>query len=135
MTASLRQLRLSVLPESFAIFRLPPDAAIPTWAASGPFFSLTRTADELSIVVEQSRIPADVQAQGGWRAIKVLGPFELTEVGVLASLANPLAAAKISLFVVSTFDTDYLLVAAQALPAAIVVLQNAGHVFSPTISS
>ena len=130
MTDSLRQLRLSILSESYAIVRLRPDDRVPVWATGGPFFSVTRTADELSVVVGESRVPAGVQSQSGWRAIKVEGPFALSEIGVLASLAAPLAAAKISLFVLSTFDTDYLLVAAQNLPAAIAVIESAGHVFS-----
>ena len=90
---------------------------------------MTRTSDELSIVVEQSRVPANVQSQVGWRVIKVHGPFVLTEVGVLAALAGPLAAAKVSTFVISTFDTDYLLVATENLDAAVSTLERAGHSF------
>lgn len=131
MTTAPRQLRLSLLEATFAIVRLPAQSPIPSWAAAGPFFSVTRTADELSIVAEASRVPPDVQSHSGWRVIQVHGPFELTEVGVLASLAAPLAAANVSLFVLSTFDTDYLLVPAQNLASAIAALQNAGHVFLP----
>ena len=130
MTPSLRRFQLSILPESFAIVGLPPGSEVPAWAMYGNFFSVTRTAEELSIIVEESRVPADLQFQGGWRAIKVHGPFVLNEVGVLASLAGPLAAAKISVFVISTFDTDYLLIAAEDLPGAKVVLERAGHTFS-----
>lgn len=129
MTASQRQLHLSLLPETFAIVHLPPAAEIPAWATAGPFFSVTRTGDELSLVVEESRVPSGLQSQNGWRAFKVHGPFELTEVGVLASLAAPLAQARISLFVLSTFDTDYLLVAAENLHQAIAALESAGHIF------
>src|SRR5207248_152752 len=108
MTAESRHLELSLLPERFAISRLAADSAIPDWATQGPFFSITRTGDELSVVTELSRVPAGVQSQPGWRVLKVHGPFVLSEVGVLAALAKPLADAKISLFAVSTFDTDYL---------------------------
>ena len=90
---------------------------------------MTRTKEELSIVVEASRVPEGIQAQSGWRVIKVHGPFVLSEVGVLAALAGPLAAARISLFVISTFDTDYLLVSSENLDAAITVLEQAGHSF------
>lgn len=132
MTPAPRQLRFSLLEGTFAIVRLPATADIPSWAAAGPFFSVTRTADELSIVAEESRVPADVPSQRGWRVLQVHGPFELTEVGVLASLSAPLAEAKVSLFVLSTFDTDYLLVSAESLAGAIAALKDAGHVFLPT---
>jgi hypothetical protein len=127
MTAATRHLELSLLPERFAISRLAADAPVPDWAMQSPFFSVTRTADELSIVAELSRVPAGVQAQRGWHALKVHGPFVLSEIGVLAALATPLAEAKISLFAVSTFDTDYLLVASETLPAAVAALERAGH--------
>lgn len=118
-----------MLPGSFAIVGLAPNSPLPAWATQGSFFSVTRTPDELSIVVEESRVPEGVQSQCGWNAIKVHGPFVLTEVGVLAALAGPLAAAKISAFVVSTFDTDYLLVASESLAAAVSTLERAGHTF------
>jgi len=127
MTAETRHLELSLLPERFAISRLAADSPIPDWATRGPFFSVTRTGDELSVVTELSRVPAGVQSQPGWRVLKVHGPFVLSEVGVLAALAKPLADAKISLFAVSTFDTDYLLVASETLSAAVAALERAGH--------
>ncbi len=127
MDVGTRHLELSLLPERFAISRLDADAPIPAWATQGPFFSVTRTGDELSIVSELSLVPIGVQSQSGWRVLKVHGPFGLSEIGVLAALSAPLAEAKISLFAVSTFDTDYLLVASETLPAAIAVLERAGH--------
>lgn len=129
MNLAQRHFQLSLLPETFAIVGLRPAAVVPGWAMQGSFFSVTRTPDELSIVAEESRVPADIQSQGGWRVMKVHGPFVLSEVGVLASLAGPLAAAKISAFVVSTFDTDYLLVANENLAPAISTLERAGHTF------
>jgi uncharacterized protein len=127
MASSARQLELSLLPERFAISRLAADAPLPGWATLGPFFSVTRTGDELSVVTEISRVPPGVHSQPGWRVLKVHGPFVLSEVGVLASLAAPLADAKVSLFAVSTFDTDYLLVNASQLSTAISALEGAGH--------
>lgn len=129
MSLALRQLQLSLLPEPYAIVGLPALADFPKWASQGPFFSITRTSEELSVVVEESRVPEGIQSQDGWRVIKVHGPFVLSEVGVLAALAGPLAAARISLFVVSTFDTDYLLVSSENLDAAVTVLERAGHSF------
>src|SRR6202521_5238966 len=107
MAPAARHLDLSLLPERFAISRLAADSPIPAWGTQGPFFSVTRTGDELSIVTELSRLPVGVQFQRAWRVLKVLGPFVLSEVGVLAARATPLPEAKISLFAVSTFDTDY----------------------------
>jgi hypothetical protein len=127
MPVAARHFELTLLPERFAISRLAADAPIPQWATQGQFFSITRTGDELSVVSELSRVPVGVQSQPGWRIFKVHGPFVLSEIGVLSALAAPLAEAKISLFAVSTFDTDYLLVAAETLSAAIHALGQAGH--------
>src|ERR1700674_2428682 len=127
MAAATRHLELSLLPERFAISRLAADSPIPGWATQGPFYSVTRTGDELSIVTELSRVPPDIQSQPVWRALKVHGPFVLSEIGILAALVAPLAEARISLFAISTFDTDYLLVASETLSAAIHALGQAGH--------
>lgn len=127
MAVATRHLELTLLPERFAISRLAAEAPIPPWATKGQFFSVTRTGDELSVVTELSQVPPGVQSQSGWRALKVHGPFVLSEIGVLSSLATPLAEARISLFAVSTFDTDYLLVASETLSAAIATLERAGH--------
>ncbi len=127
MAAATRHFELTLLSERFAISRLDASSPIPPWATQGPFFSVTRTGDELSVVTELSRVPPGVQSQPGWRILKVHGPFVLTEIGVLAALATPLAEAKISLFAVSTFDTDYLLVSSETLLAAIAALEQAGH--------
>ncbi|MFI5059402.1 MAG: ACT domain-containing protein [Candidatus Acidiferrales bacterium] len=127
MTIAIRQLELSLLPERFAISRLASNAPFPDWVTQGAFYSVTRTSDELSIVAEESSVPAGTLSETGWRVLKVQGPFVLSEVGVLASLASPLAAARVSLFVVSTFDTDYLLVTQEQLASAIAALDRAGH--------
>ena len=127
MTVASRRLELALLQERFAVCRLAPDAAIPSWATGGSFCSITRTAEELSVVVEESRVPDGVTSQQGWRGFQVQGPFAFSEVGVLASLTGPLAAKEISLFAISTFDTDYLLVSEKKRAAAIAPLERAGH--------
>jgi hypothetical protein len=134
MDASSRRFELTLLPERFAISRLAADAPVPAWATQGSFFTVTRTGDELSIVCELSHVPVGVQSLPGWRVFKVHGPFVLSEIGVLSALAEPLAKAKISLFAVSTFDTDYLLVAAATLSATIVALEQAGHTIHRSIA-
>lgn len=119
-------LALSLLPDRYAVCRLAPDAPRPRWAA-GPFCSVTRTAAELSIVCPEAAVPPDVQAERGWRVLQVAGPLEFSLTGILVSLAAPLAAAAISIFALSTFDTDYLLVRDTDLPRALETLRAAGH--------
>ena len=118
---------LAVLPETYAVARLAADAPEPEWARGGAFRSSTRTADELSIVCPASRVPAEVTAERDFRCLAVEGPLDFSAVGILASLTGALAEAGISLFALSTYDTDYLLVRAARLDAALAALAGAGH--------
>jgi hypothetical protein len=127
MSASHRSLELLLLPEQLAITRLPAHGPLPSWACAGRFFSLTRTLDELSIVCARQNIPDDLRSGTAWRAFQVRGPFALSETGILLALAAPLADAQVSLFAISTFDTDYLLVNSEQLPQAVAALRRAGH--------
>lgn len=120
-------LTLSVLPEEFGICRLQSSAEMPTWATENPFFSITRTPEELSVVCPTASIPAEVPAERGWRCLKVHGPLAFGQTGVLLSLAGPLAAAGISIFALSTYDTDYLLVKGDDLLRAVEALRSVGH--------
>ena len=122
---------LSLLPQTFAVCRLAPSAPFPAWAAAGAWFAMTKTSDELSIVCDQAAVPTSVQAERGWRNLKVQGPLDFALTGVLAALAGPLAAAEISVFAVSTFDTDYLLVKEADLARALQTLTDAGHALAP----
>ena len=120
------KLTLQVLDERFAVVRLASGAGLPWWAATSEgLLSVTRTADETSIVCEDRLVPAGVQAERGFAALRVVGnvPFEAT--GVLASIAAPLAHGGVSIFVISTFDTDYLLVRAASLDSAVRLLRDA----------
>lgn len=109
---------LTLLPETLAICRLPPEAAVPVWAQGGGFHSVTRTEQELSIVCPEGMVPAGVQAEVEWRALRLEGPIPFDETGVLAGLVSPLAAAGIPVFAVSTYDTDYLLLKKRDLSRA-----------------
>lgn len=120
-------MELHLLADIFAVTRLPSEAEVPGWAEGGRLVAITRTPDELSILCREASLPADVQAQRGFRCLRVQGPLAFTEVGVLASLAGPLAAAAISIFVVSTYDTDYLLLPADHLERGVSALEAAGH--------
>lgn len=120
---------LRLLPGDFVVCRLPPGAAIPRWADGKGLVSITRTGEELSIVCDAARVPGTVKAEPGWRAIQLVGPVPFATVGVLARLTAPLAAARVGVFVVSTFDTDYLLVKAVDLDRATAALKAAGWPF------
>lgn len=123
----MASLSLKVLPEILAVCRLPADADVPPWAVAGRFFSITRTADEMSVVCPEPSIPETVESATGWRALKVEGPLDFSLTGVLSSLAGPLAEAGIPIFTLSTYETDYLLVKGERLEAAVAVLREAGH--------
>jgi hypothetical protein len=125
----VRPLELTILPGSFAVSRLDPSAAVPDWADSGPLQSVTRTGDELSVVCAADAVPAGVVAERGWSAIRVAGTLDFSLTGVVASLAAPLAEAAVSIFALSTHDTDYVLVKSEALDRAVAALAAAGHRF------
>ena len=118
--------RFRTLPGLYAVCRLSPESAVPEWA-TGPFVNITFTDDELAIICPAERVPAAVRAERDWRILKLVGPFPFTAVGVLASLATPLARAGISILSVTTYDTDYVLVKTQLLDDAVSVLIAAGH--------
>lgn len=129
MTAA--SIRYCVLAESYAVCRLQPDAAIPNWAGrSQPdqLLSITRAPDELSIVLPDQAVPAGVQAESGFRALKVIGPLPFDLVGLLARLTAALAEAGIPVFVLSTYLTDFILVPGRRLTEAKACLARAGHV-------
>jgi hypothetical protein len=119
--------RLALVEGEFGVARLAADDPAPDWAAQGSFTSLTRTADELSVVCAAAAIPAGFRAERGWRCLRVVGPLDLSMTGVLSSIVGPLAAAEISVFTLSTYDTDYVLIREQRLAAAVDCLRAAGH--------
>lgn len=123
---SLTDLPLFILPDRLAVCRLPAEAAIPDWARPGDLLAMVQTKDELSIVCTERFVPPDVRAERGWRALQVQGPLEFAMTGVLASIAVPLARAGVSIFAISTFDTDYVLVREDALDRAVSALNQAG---------
>ena len=104
------KLTLSVLPISLAVCQFPKGTSIPSYLVNSSFFSITQTEDELSVVCDQSLVPDDSKKTDDWRAFKVAGPLDFSLVGILSSLTVPLAENQIPVFVISTYDTDYLLV-------------------------
>lgn len=119
------ELTLSVLPDEYAVCRLAPDAAAPDH-----WLSITRTPDELSVVCLTERAPANAErVESGWRILKLHGPFDFALTGILASVLTPLAAARVPIFALSTFDTDYVMVKAVDLDRAVAALTSARHRF------
>ena len=121
------QLSLNVVPGRFAIARFAPGDEIPSPVSAGSFYSVTRTPQECSLVCDEKILGAGAKAERGRALLAVAGPLAFAQAGVLASLAVPLAEAKISIFALSTFDTDYLLLSEIDLDRAIAALEQAGH--------
>ena len=111
----------------YAICRLEAAAGLPSWAASGLFSSITRTPEELSIICEAARVPVEVKAEKGYCALQVVGPLDFEAVGIMESFLAPLAKARIPIFAVSTYDTDWILVHEKHLERAVSALAEAGH--------
>lgn len=125
-------LTLDALAEPLSVLRFAANADVPEWVlGASAFGSITRTADELSVVCATTRVPSTLPAgtarEDGWRVLKVVGRFAFTEVGVLLQVAAPLAAAGISILAMATFDTDYVLVQERQLERAVAALREAGH--------
>lgn len=119
-------MRLELIDEEFAVCRLQADHPAPEWAM-GNFVSITRTPAELSVVCPSRCVPSEAKHEAGWRCFHVVGPFQFSEVGVIASLVSPLAAANVPVFVISTFDTDWLFIQKAFLNTTTETLQSAGH--------
>lgn len=120
-------LTLKLLEGQFAICRLPAGSALPHWFAAGALSHVSWTDEELSIVCDEGRVPEEVQCERGWRSLMLRGPFAFELTGILAQVLQPLAEAKVGIFAVSTFDTDYVMVKQQQLRAALAALRAAGH--------
>ena len=124
-------LDLDLLPEEYAVCRLPAGSTLPTSLSSGPddksVISVTWAPDEMSIICPTDRVPAEAVAETPWRCLRVVGPLDLALTGVLASLLGPLADARVNIVTFSTYDTDYLLVPTVRLSEAVDTLTAAGH--------
>lgn len=121
------QLKFRQLPGTFSICRLPADAPIPECTTTASFASITRTADELSIVCPTAHAPQNGRCEGPWTCFKLEGPFPFAQTGVLASFIDPLATKGVPIFAISTFDTDYVLVKQEFAGTALKTLQAARH--------
>lgn len=122
------QLTLSLFEGCLAVCRLPSSSPVPTWAfAKGPLNSITRSEKELSVICAEMAVPSGVRCERGWRVMKVENTLNFALTGILVSLADPLADAGVSIFTVSTFDSQYLMVKEASIEVALKILVNAGH--------
>jgi len=119
--------KLSRYPETLAVVRLGPGAEVPSWAESSSLFSITVTATETSIVCAARSVPKKSVHQRPFTAFEVEGPLDFALTGVLSQLLAPLADAEISVFTLSTFDTDWILVPGDKADAAAEEWRRSGH--------
>ena len=124
------KLVLSVLEETFSIHRLAPDASLPEAVSECDFYSLSKTTDELSLVCPEHLAVKSEKSNPDWKCLKVAGPLDFELTGILAGITEVLAKEKFSVFAISTFDTDYILIKKQGLTAAISALQRVGYIFN-----
>lgn len=122
-----RSLVFELAPEVYAVCRLDASAAEPEWARGGTFYSITRTPHELSVVCRATDVPEDVRAAREWRLLALRGPFAFDQIGVAAEFTSRLADSGVSVFVISTYDTDLLFVRSGDLERAVQALRDAGH--------
>ena len=118
---------LQILPDRMAVCRLAPRAPVPDWIEGSQFCSITRTDEALTVVGSEALVPTGTMSEPGWRCFKVQGPLDFSEIGIIFSLTRPLADSDISVFVISTFDTDFFMVKETDLAKAIDALSTAGH--------
>lgn len=122
-----KKLTLKLLEDKYGVCRLDKNHIIPKWAQNGDFFSITKTCDELSIVCLENNIPHDIKCEKDWRILKVEGPLDFSLVGILSKLSTILANKGISIFAISTYDTDYILVKDIDIDNAITSLVNENY--------
>lgn len=119
-----KKLTMKLLKDKFGVCRLNKNERVPEWAKNSEFYSITKTLDELSIVCSQDIIPSDIRCERDWRVFMVVGPLEFSLIGILAYISTILAQRGISIFAISTYDTDYILVKDKDIDHAIDALSN-----------
>ncbi len=120
-------LTMKLLKEKFAVCRLDSSQSIPEWIKNSEFYSITKTEDELSVVCDQNNVPSNIKCEKDWRILKVEGPLDFSLIGILAAISKILAEQGISIFAVSTYDTDYILVKQKDTANAVKALVEKGY--------
>ncbi len=120
---------LRLLEDKYKIIRLTPTSNIPLELLNEDIFSVTKTKDEISIVVKSNvNINSDIM-EDDWKMFQIVGKLEFSLIGILSKISTILASSKISIFVISTYDTDYILVKSVNVSTAIKVLEDSGYRF------
>jgi len=122
-----RKHTLKILPKRLAVCRLNADAPLPDWIEQSDFYSITRTEEELTVVCDEKLVVPGTKSETGWRCLKVEGPLDFSETGIVFSLTQPLAESAVPVFLISTFDTDYLMVKERDLTKTINAISAQGH--------
>jgi hypothetical protein len=124
-------LDLELLRDDYALCRLPAGSPVPqsllALAGQGAVVSVTWTPEEVSVMCPADQVPEGASVETPWRCLRVSGPVNLALTGILASIVSPLADARVNIFALSTFDTDYVLVPSVRLSEAVAALAAAGH--------
>ena len=126
----MEKLKLKLLDGIYAVCRFEDSKKVPSWVNEKEFFSVTKTEDEISVVMLQDKISSDVKVEKDWRILKVEGTLDFSLIGILAKISDILAKNSISIFVISTFNTDYILVKEEKIEKAMTVLSKEGYEIS-----
>ena len=119
-----KKLTLKLLKEKYGVCRLEAKADIPAWVLKGDFYSITKTEDELSIVCLEENLQGELKCERDWRILKIEGPLDFSLVGILSKISTLMADNKISIFAISTYDTDYILIKEKDIENAIDILNK-----------
>lgn len=119
---------LIVLEKKYSIYKFEADSVLPEWIYLSGFYSITKTTEEISVVTEQTdQIPGNIPCSKDWRIIKVAGPLDFSLVGIIADISAILKEAKIPIFTISTYDTDYILLKQKDLETGVKALTEKNY--------
>lgn len=128
----MEKLEVEIIKGEYAIIKLELNSVLPNFISTGNFFTILKSESELSVLCESSIIPKDfvcIKKDSGWTLMKLVGPFDFDQTGILASFLRPLAQADIGILAISSFDTDYILVKTKNFEKAKIALENHNYVF------
>lgn len=126
----MQQLKFLIQPGSYSLCRLDASEEIPGWVYQSAFYTISKSAHELSVICETKFVPHGIKRNDDWRLLKIDAFLDLSLTGITAKFSAPLAAAGVNLCVIATFDTDYLMVKEEKLEIAINVLKQAGFIIN-----
>lgn len=120
-----------LLSDKYSIYRFRREAILPDWIYSSEFYSITQTTDELSVIATQSEIILDnAVINNDWRILKIAGPLDFSLIGIIADVSGIFKKKRISIFAISTFDTDYIMIKEKDLNPGLEALRENGHKIS-----